>query len=202
MGGGRESGPRGAGFTLVEVLLGLVLLGVVSLLGYGALATATDTQDRLAAGRAALQADVAWRTLLTDAIRAARDPFDYGGPTVAVQDGGTDESGRPLDRFAVITAGGPPPLNEGADWQLNLMVLDERLALEATALGRNAPPRVLWGPEGLTGLRVEALAASGIWSETWTSARELPRAIRITFWDGDGQAGPPLLVAIPTAGQR
>jgi hypothetical protein len=186
----------------VEVTLGLVLLGVVSLLAYGAIATATDTQDRLARGRVELQAELAWRTLLTDAIRAARDPFDYGGPTLAVQDGGTDRDGRPRDRFAVITAGGPPPLNAGADWQLNLLIAEGGLAIEATPLGRRSPSRLVRAPLAYTGMQVEALHANGTWSETWTSDLELPRAVRITFWGEDGPEGSPLVVGIPTAGQR
>jgi prepilin-type N-terminal cleavage/methylation domain-containing protein len=197
--GSRSAAP---GFTLIEITLAIVLLGVVSLLAYGAIATATATQDRLAEGRTALQAEVAWRTLLTDAIRAARDPFDYGGPTVAVQDGAVDRDGRPLDRFAVITAGGPPPLNDGADWQLTLGIVEGGLGLEAVPVGRSAPARLLRGPPGYTGMQVEALTGTGMWSETWTSDRALPYAVRITFWGPDGPAGPPLVVGIPTAGQR
>ncbi|MEJ2205755.1 MAG: prepilin-type N-terminal cleavage/methylation domain-containing protein, partial [Gemmatimonadota bacterium] len=63
---------RRGGFTLVEVMVGLVITSVVALLVYGAIGTAADTQARLADGRTAVRGEMAWRALVAAAVRGIR----------------------------------------------------------------------------------------------------------------------------------
>jgi prepilin-type N-terminal cleavage/methylation domain-containing protein len=188
---------RSDGFTLVEVMLGLVITGVVALLVYGALRTAADTEARLADGRVAARAELAWRAIIADAVRGVRSSLDYDEPTLVVQDG-MGPAGHPADHLMLVTGAGSPPLAPGADWRVSLETGARGLVAEATPLGRPAASRVLRAPEGFTGIDVEVLAG-GRWLDAWPGGRELPRAIRVTFWTAEGPRGMPLVLALPLA---
>jgi prepilin-type N-terminal cleavage/methylation domain-containing protein len=192
---------RRGGFTLVELMVGLVITSVVALLVYGAIGTAADTQARLADGRTAVRGEMAWRVLVADAVRGIRSGREYEEPTFLLQDG-VDADGRPADRLVIITSGSTPPLAPGTDWRLSLAVGREGLVAEATPVGwRVGAPRTVWGPEELTGLEVEALASgSAGWMASWTPGAILPHALRITFWTAEGPSGAPLVVALPLGG--
>jgi prepilin-type N-terminal cleavage/methylation domain-containing protein len=188
---------RTSGFTLVEVMMGLVITGVVALLVYGAIRTAADTQASLAAGRSAVRAEMAWRAIITDAVRNVRAPTDYGAPTLRLESGeGPD--GRPADRLVLVTAASTPPLTTGTDWQVSVAPGPSDLIAEAVPLGRRGQPLRIRGPTGVTGLDVQALGVgSARWRDSWTTDRSLPRALRITFWTDEGPAPRPLLVSLP-----
>jgi prepilin-type N-terminal cleavage/methylation domain-containing protein len=192
---------RRGGFTLVEVMVGVVITGVVALLVYGAIRTAADTQARLADGRTAVRGEMAWRALVADAVRGIRSGRDYEEPTFILQDD-VDADGRPADRLVVVTAGSTPPLAPGTDWRVSLGVGPGGLVAEATPAGwRGGVPRTVWGPEEITGLDVQALASGATgWVDGWTPGGVLPHAVRITFWTADGPAGVALVLAVPLGG--
>jgi len=186
---------RRRGFTLIEITLGIVLTGVVALMAYGAIAAAADTQERLAADRSDRLADAAWRSLVVDAVRSARSPLDYDAPTLIVQDG-AGTGGRPADRLAVVTSSGSPPLSPGTDWALSIGAEGDGMIARASPLGPWQDARVVRGPAALRGMSVEVLGPGG-WVTAWASDLELPRALRITFFTEDGEAGVPLVIAVP-----
>jgi len=191
---------RREGFTLVEVMVGLVITGVVALLVYGAIRTAADTRARLADSRTVLRGEMAWRALVSDLARGIRAGRDYEGPTFLLQDG-VDADGRPADRLVIITAAATPPLAIGADWRVSVGVGPDGLVAEATPLGRPGAPRVVRAPEGLVGLDVQVLAGgAGGWVDGWTPGATLPHALRITFWTDEGPTGVPLVLALPLGG--
>jgi prepilin-type N-terminal cleavage/methylation domain-containing protein len=189
---------RRSGFTLVEVMVGMVVTGVVALLVYGATRTAADTQARLADGRVAARGEMAWRAFVADAVRDARSGRDYDEPTFLVQDG-VDPDGHPADRLVLVTTTSMPPLAIGADWRVSIAAGREGLVAEATPLGRSTPRRTVWAPEDLTGMDVQALAG-GRWVNAWPGEPSLPRAVRITFWTADGPRGVPLVLVLPLSG--
>lgn len=188
---------RSPGFTLLEVMVGLVITGVVALLVYGAIRTAADTQARLAAGRSTARAEMAWRAIITDAVRNVRASTDYGAPTLRVESAQAPD-GRPADRLVLVTTASTPPLAGGTDWQVSVVPGPNDLIAEAIPLGRRGPARRIRGPTGLTGLDVQALGVGSVtWRDSWTTDGALPRALRITFWTNEGPSPQPLLVALP-----
>jgi len=189
---------RPGGFTLVEVMVGIVVTSVVALLVYGAMSTAADTQARLARGWAAERGEMAWRAIVDDLTRSVRARGDDDEPTLVVQDG-RDRDGRPADRLVLVTAAGTPPLASGADWRVAVESGPDGLVAVAVPLGRTAPARTLWAPDDLTGMDVQALAG-GLWLDAWAGGPRLPEALRITFWTEAGPKGVPLVVALPVGG--
>ena len=199
---------RPAGFTLVEVTVGLVLAGVVALLAYGALSTATDTRDRLAEGRLSNRSEEAWRDLIRQSLREARSGMEYAGATLLVE-GGTDAGGRPSDRLTVLTSWGGPPLSPGVDWEVVFHTEDGRMVAEARALpggqdpgtASSSPVRRIPGPVGITGMEVEALPGGRVgWVDTWRPGQGLPYGVRVTLWTEDGPRAAPLVVSLPLGG--
>jgi len=189
---------RRSGFTLVEVMVGVVVTGIVALLVYGAMRTAADTEARLADGRLAARGEMAWRAFVADAVRGVRKGRDYDEPTFLVQDG-VDPDGHPADRLVLVTTASVPPLAIGADWRVFIAAGREGLVAEATPLGRSTGARTLWAPEDLTGMDVQALVG-GRWVGAWSGGPSLPRALRITFWTADGPRGVPLVLTLPMGG--
>lgn len=188
---------RRSGFTLVEVITALVLTGVVALLVYGALGTAADTQARLAGGGIALRRELAWRAIVTDAVRGVRSPDDYDDPTLVVESR-TDGRSRPADRVVLVTSGSMPPLTADADWRVVLAAGPDGVFAEATPLAGSGTPSFVPGPADLVGLDVQVLArGSSVWRDSWPGGGTLPRALRITFWTASGPWGDPFLVALP-----
>ncbi len=183
------------GLTLIEVTVGLVVTGVVALLAYGAVATASDTQLSLSAEGARAQGRVAWQALVRDVVRNVRASEEYGGPTLLLQDGARG-GGRPGDRLALVSGAQTPPLGEGADWRVAFTVTDEGAIGRATPLSRPGTPRVVRGPREIVGMEVQALSYRG-WVDTWTDSMSLPAALRITFWTEEGPEPTPLLLALP-----
>lgn len=186
---------RRRGFTLIEVTVGLVITGVVALLAYAAIATASDTERSLSADGARTQGQAAWRAIVRDVVRNVRASEDYGGPTLLLQDGSRG-AGRPGDRLALVSGAETPPLVEGVDWRVSFQVTDEGLIARATPLSRPGPVRVVRGPDGVVGMDVQALSNRG-WVDSWSDSLSLPAALRITFWTREGPEAEPLVLALP-----
>lgn len=185
---------RAAGFTLIEVTLGLVIAGIVALLAYGTVATATEVQERLTLGRSTLQARSAWRSLVADAVRNARSNPGFEGPSLILQDDGSSE-GAPSDRLVLVTAASRPPFDVGADWRVSFSVDAQGLVVEAAPLGVPSPARIVRAPSEVTGWDVEALVPGMGWVNSWTG--DLPAALRIVFWSEEGPSDVPLVLTVP-----
>ncbi len=188
---------RATGFTLIELLVAIVVTGVVALLVYGVIGVALDTQSRVTASRSALQREIAFRAVVSEALRSMRQA-EPAEPDVFVLEETEDAAGRPRDRLSFVTAGGTPPLTADADWRVTLEVTESGLALAALPEGLAAPPVVLATLDGVSGLDVEVLAPGKLPPRAPGAIASLPGApglVSIVFWDETGVAGLPLVVA-------
>ncbi len=190
-----------AGFTLLELLVAIVLVGVVALLVYGVAGVAADTQQRLVDKQRVLQSENAMRATIHDALRNAR-PARRRGDTAFFLENRYDADGRPLDRLSFVTAGGLPPLTADADWAVTLEPSSSGLVMVATAVGVVAPPRVVVGLPGITGLdvQVQEMTHERGWSDRWRFPALVPRALALTYWTDDAPAGPTVVLALPLGG--
>ncbi len=187
-----------AGFTLLELLVAIVLVGVVALLVYGIAGVAAGTQERVAQKQRALQSANALRATIHDALRNAR-PARRVGDTAFVLESRNDAGGRPVDRLSFITAGGLPPLTADADWEVTLEPSPRGLVMMAVPVGVVAPRRVIVGPSDITGLdvQVQEVTRDRRWADRWRFPALVPRAIALTYWTDAGPAGPPVVLALP-----
>lgn len=186
------------GFTLLEVLLAIVLLGIVSLLVYGAASVSLDTERRLAERRRGFQASRAWRATIEDALRNAY-PAPVRGDTAFLLESDYAAGGRPMDRLRFVTAGAFPPLTPDADWEVTLEPTASGLSLIATPLGIAAPPRRILGRPEVRGLDVRVLTwgREREWTERWRFPSLIPVAVELTYWGEDGPLGLPVRLAMP-----
>lgn len=186
---------RRSGFTLLELLVSLVLMGLVSLLVYGAAQAAHDTQARLTTERRSLQTALAMRLLLEDALAGAQTSF-RSGDTVFLLEKRVNSRGVPQDRVTFLASGDFPPLTPGADWVVTLEPTRDGLRLSGQPRGFRSPARVLAVLPGVTGLavRVRVPGKNPAWAREWNFPDALPRAAELTYWSDSGSVGLPLTV--------
>lgn len=188
---------RRSGFTLIEVVVSLVLMGVVSLLVYGAAQAARDTQVRVEAERSSLQRALAMRLLLEDALAGAQTTFRTVD-TVFVLENRVSSRGIPQDRIVFVSSGDLPPLSPGADWILALEPTSAGLLLSGRPSGLRTGPRRLALLQGITGLevRIKQPGKDPNWSSQWNFPTALPQAVQLTYWAESGPVGVPLTVRL------
>lgn len=189
---------RHRGFTLLELMVGLTITGIVVLLVYGAAAAATDTERRLRERGTEGRAERAWQLVLEEALRNLRSAQDYGRPTLTIQSL-PQPSGASRQRLWFITAGAVPPLTPDADWQVVVEPAEGgRVAMTATPIGVNVPARRLLAPPGITGVDIEVLSPSGggAWQRDW-GLGFLPGAVTLTYWSGEHPLGDPVHLRVP-----
>jgi prepilin-type N-terminal cleavage/methylation domain-containing protein len=188
---------RRAGFTLIEVLVSVVLTAVVSLLVYGAVQAARDTQTKIGEERKALQSALAMRLLLEGALAGAQTPF-VAGDTVFVLENRASARGIPQDRTTFVAPGNLPPLSPEADWIVTLESTPQGLRLVGRPMGIRASARLLALLPGVTGLsvRVRHLDLGPNWSDEWPSHAVLPEAVELAYWTDSGRVGVPLTVSL------
>lgn len=184
-----------AGFTLLELVVGLVLTGVVALLVYGAAGVALDTEWRVRQRDVAARAELAWRAVVEDALRNLRSNTDYPRATLVVEPGPSGAG----DRIRFITAGGTPPLTGDADWDVTIESAADGLTLLATPIGVDAPTRRLRAPAPFTGVDVQVLdeRTGAAWLEQWSDRRLLPRALAVTFLANGAPRGAAVVLPVP-----
>lgn len=186
---------RRSGFTLIEVLVSIVLTAVVSLVVYGVVEAARDTQTRIIAERKALQSAFAMRLLLGSALASAQPTF-LAPDTVFVLENRRSVRGIPQDRITFVASGGLPPLTSGVDWVVTIESTREGLRLTGNPIGVRAPVRLLALLPGVTGLstRVRHVDLGRNWSDEWPSPAVLPGAVELAYWAETGPVGVPLTV--------
>ncbi|MBE0590812.1 MAG: prepilin-type N-terminal cleavage/methylation domain-containing protein [Gemmatimonadales bacterium] len=188
---------RPGGFTLLELLVAIVVAGVVALLVYGIVGVALDTESRVTARRDALQREIAFRAVLTEALRTVRQS-DLAEPETFLLEDGEGPAGQPRDWLSFVTAGGTPPLTADADWHVMVEASDDGLTLAAYAEGLATPPVTVLRLPGVTGLDVEIVVPGRVQPRLPGAMAPLPSPpalVSIVFWDAAGPTGPPLLVA-------
>lgn len=193
----RGAGPTARGFTLLELLVALVLVGVVALLVYGILGVGTDVERRVRDRQEAARSELAFRGLLRDALRNARPPRGGEAAALALVNG-VDAEGRPADAVAFLAAGSTPPLTWEMDWRLRLAVGPEGAELLAAPRAVRSEAVRVARLEEVRGMQVRVLARAGDpWRETWDLESMVPRAVSLQFWDEEGPRGEPLTVFLP-----
>ena len=186
--------PRGAGFTLVEVLLALAIFGVIAVLAYRATAALTEGEARLSAearrwrtlealftrfeadirqavprgSRVGSRVEPAWLALPADGAGNAALVFTRAGAEFADDQGLAGQRiGYRLRGHAVEIAYWPR-VDNAADVQ----------------------PAVYTLADGVSGFRVAYLGRAGAWRESWPVPGEsaLPRAVRVDLTLDSGEA--------------
>lgn len=180
------------GFTLIELMVGLVISGLVVALGYGALQGGLDTQTRLTSHRDSGEAGLAARALLTDALRHAL-PGVPGGPESFTLSDRITAAGTATDSITFLTRGIVPPLGTSGAWRATI------------SLRRDSLRFVAWPPEGGVGAPIRATVHAGdlldvqvlgrgalaTWSPRWDDSGVAPEAVRLAT-----RSGEPLVVRV------
>jgi prepilin-type N-terminal cleavage/methylation domain-containing protein len=185
------------GFTLIEVLVSIVLTAVVSVLVYGVVQAARDTQARIARDQQGLQSSLAMRLLLESALSGAQTNF-LAADTMFILENRTSSRGVPEDRLTFVASGDFPPLSPNADWVVTLEPTARGLRFSGGPMGVRTPNRLLALLPGVTGLevRVRHPDLGPNWSEEWASHAILPSAVELTYWNENGKIGVPLTVQL------
>lgn len=199
------------GFTLIEMLLATALLAAGLALAFATLRAATATANR---GESLAQRNERMRAVqgfLRARIAAARPvAFAIDPATGLARRFAGDE--RQLEFVADL----PDYLGRGGPHLHRLMVERDgdgvRLLVGFHMVQGGAvvedpdpiAPEVL--VEGLRAVRfryrgLDAQRRPGAWQSRWDAAEALPLQVEIRFQDRDGDAWPPLLVALPLAGR-
>jgi prepilin-type N-terminal cleavage/methylation domain-containing protein len=188
---------RRSGFTLIEILVSIVLTAVVSLLVYGAVQAARDTEARAREEHHSLQSAFAMRLLLEGALAGAQTNF-LARDTIFALDKRISPKGLPHDRLTFVTSGDIPPLSPGADWIVRLEATGQGLGLSGAPIGIRTPSRLLAFLPGVAGLRVRVRHPSlgPGWSDDWLPRAVLPEAVELTYWTDSGPIGVPLRVSL------
>lgn len=197
---------RRGGFTLLEVLVGLAVGGVVLLAGFAALAAVHDRSSHaLAATQPTLEASVT-RALLTEWLAGAQRISAEAGVAF------TGEHGRDLGTDSdelVFPTRTQTPLGTG------ITGIRLRVETDPSAPHRGLLAELSFRPEdepyvielapGVTSLRIRYRPnLDGIveWTDSWVDQMEPPRAVELTFHSAHADDLPPLLrlplrVALP-----
>jgi prepilin-type N-terminal cleavage/methylation domain-containing protein len=189
-----------AGFTLVEVMVGLTVAALALAAGFVALGAVHDRGEHAAEASRAAVAGAAQRALLVEWLAGARQAAPSGEMFEGARE---DAAGEPVDLLLFPTTARTPA---GGMNSVVLLYIDhdadtpERgLVAEVTGSTPGQPPRrVELVPEAVH-MRVRYLgtgSTSGEWQEEWAGRNELPRLIEITLTAAPGDSLP-LLLRLP-----
>lgn len=178
------------GFTLLELMVGLVISGLVVTLGYSTLQGGLDTEARLTTHRLARESTLATRTMIADALRHGV-PGVPGGPAVFVIVDRFDANGVPSDSLTFLSRGIVPPLGTSATWQVALQVTGDSLRFVAWPSEATSVPPVVATVGVGRGFDVQVLGRGVLsaWTTRWPDPGVAPDAVRLSI--GDSQ---PLVV--------
>lgn len=196
-------GSRSAGFTLLEVLVALALLGILSLTLVTLARTTADASAAMRARFAETASLQTARSLLRERIARAL-PVTFGGPRAPALAFAGDSR-----RLRLLAA--EPPYGRPAGlmaWEFALEEVPEGTRIEvrvAPAAMRSDPLAGLaesrWRPLAtfpgrlrFAYLGVPGEAEGGDWVPRWQEPGYLPRAVRIEA--GQGRGWPPLIVPL------
>ena len=172
------------GFTLLEVLVALAILALLSVLGYRAVASLTDSEVRLTGEtRRWRSLDLMFTRLEADLRQALPREVRAGNATLRAWQGSTDAAGNAELAFS----------RAGPEFALDVGSAGQRLGYRL----RDGTVEVLYWPyldnaaeteptahalvDGIARLRIEYLDGAGHRRESWPIPGEaaLPRAVRI-----------------------
>lgn len=180
---------RRRGFTLVEVVIGLVITGLVVTLAYAALQGGLDTRDRLARQRERRETLVTVRTMIRDALRHAM-PGVPGGPEVFSLVNRVTASGRASDSVSFLTRGVTVPYGTSVAWRVSLNVDDAGLHFVAMRDGAGQPLSAT--VPGVTELDVQTVGrgVNAAWTSDWAETSVAPQGAALSFAGASGATQP------------
>lgn len=170
-----------AGMTLIEVLVGLVIVALVLAAGYGALASVIDAKEHAAKSVNPATRAASARDVLAGWIAGARVTGKIGDPTFA----GVDR-GPAWDELTFLTTSAPPFSRSQTLVRLYLHVggepPDTGLVAELREWRGDRSARVLLVP-GAIGFNARYAGWTDgalVWQADWVSAERLPAAAELT----------------------
>jgi prepilin-type N-terminal cleavage/methylation domain-containing protein len=177
---------RGAGFTLLEVMIALLLTSLVAMMAYAAARVSVGSAAVIERELVTLRSERAARQLLLDLLHNVR-PARSGADTGLALTAGT----------LVFTAAGALPLDPERDWRVTMRPGEGGLAISARSLGRGPEKRAELRLPRVTGWDVRVLPPGGkTWMQNWVPSPALPAAVGVTLQDGDRPLGAPLTVRL------
>jgi len=186
--------PRGAGFTLVEVLLALAIFGVIAVLAYRATAALTEGEARLSAEARR------WRTLealftrfeadIRQAVpRGSRVGSRIEPAWLALPAEGAGNAALVFTRAGAEFADDPGLAGQRIGYRLRGHAV-EIAYWPRVDNAADVQPAVYTLADGVSGFRVAYLGRAGAWRESWPVPGEsaLPRAVRVDLTLDSGEA--------------
>lgn len=197
------------GMTLLELVVGLAIVGMATSAGYAAFVTAADQRERAAEALAEARQDAAVRQLLVDWLRGARLTVEQAGPSFTGLDGTHD--GWPDDELRFLTT--VPAAPDAGEAIIRLYIdrdeaTPERGLVADVAEWRGTTRRRVELAPAATGLGIRYLTGvSGAtrWLPSWISTSVLPRGVELMVEAEAPDSLPTLLrrpVLVALAGAR
>lgn len=194
--------PR-AGMTLVELLVGLVVVGAALGAGYGALAGVTDQRERAVRSMDEAAREALVRRTVLEWLRGARLTVDQGGPPFVGLDG--VDTDLPDDEMTFLT--NAPAIAGAGDVQVRLLIdrdteTPERGLVAVLTEWRGSRVERLELAPTVEGLDVRYLYGfrERRWLPSFVSSSVLPLGVEMTLVAGPDSLPPllrlPILAAI------
>ena len=186
-------GDAARGFTLIELMIALAILALVSVLGYRALASLTDSEVQLTGeARRWRDLDAFFARIEADMREALPRVVQTGGGVEPAWIGDIDSDGSAELRFS---RAGPEFTSERGSVGQRIGYQLRNGGVEVLYWPRfDQPATVLPQAFSLTGeirqWRVAYLDGRGLWRDTWPAAGEspLPRAVRVVITLAGGES--------------
>jgi prepilin-type N-terminal cleavage/methylation domain-containing protein len=185
------------GFTLVELLVGLMVAGIALMAGVLALAAVQDRSVHADEAAHAAVSGATQRAMLVEWLNGARFRAATGEQFEGMQ---ADEQGRIVDQLMFPTTA-RTPLGVSST-VIGLYIDDDPdtpergLVAEMTGMTFGQEPRRMQLVPEAGSMHIRYLGMTQgvpIWEEVWSGRNQLPRLVEITLLPAPGETLPPLL---------
>jgi general secretion pathway protein J len=194
---------RTRGFTLVEVLIALAIVGALLVIAFGGMRVA------LAAWRQGEDRAEAYQHVRGVALSLARtvgSAYPYKGPRAEAPESVTLFFGSDT-RLEFVAQSPPAPFPVPIAFAAVVVTLDESAERPGLVVRQRALPNrnpftdaeVAFHDPTVTELKLQYLDESGSWQDAWDGTNAMPRAVRITLGatlNGRSERLPPLTVSL------